>query len=165
MLMAGRLVQGVGASAVVGLAPAAVGLAYPPESRGSAIGIIGASVGAGAAMGPLFGGLVTDFLGWRWLFAAGALFGALAPFALRTLPAGEADPGQRLDWPGGLLLGLALTAGLLTLTVGAEVEFSSPAVVALAVAAALLTVGLVWWQKTAESPFLPRSLFRNSPYV
>jgi len=118
VLMAGRLVQGVGAAAVVGLAPAAVGLAYPPEGRGRAIGAIGAWVGAGAAAGPLFGGLVTDLLGWRWLFVAGALFGALAPFALRVLPEGAADRGRRLDWPGGLLLGLALTGGLLALTVG-----------------------------------------------
>lgn len=165
VLMAGRLVQGAGAAAVVGLAPAAVSLAYPPEGRGRAIGAIGAWVGAGAAAGPLFGGLVTDLLGWRWLFVAGALFGALAPFALRVLPEGEADPNRRLDWPGGLLLGLALAGGLLALTVGAEAGWASPLALASLAAAGAFLAGLVLRQRAAESPFVPRSLLANGPYV
>jgi DHA2 family metal-tetracycline-proton antiporter-like MFS transporter/DHA2 family florfenicol/chloramphenicol resistance protein-like MFS transporter len=164
-LMAGRLVQGVGAAAVVGLAPAAVGLAYPPERRGAAIGYIGATVGVGAAIGPLFGGLVTDLLGWRWLFAAGVLFGALAPLARRTLPTGERAAGGRLDLAGGLLLGLALTGGLLALTLGAEAGWTSPAVAACAATAVLSSAGLVLRQRAAESPFVPRALLRNRPYA
>ena len=83
--MASRLVQGAGA-AVVGLGPTAVSLVFPPERRGQALGLVGAAIGVGAASGPVLGGVVTDLAGWRWLFVAGILFGALAPLAPRVLP-------------------------------------------------------------------------------
>jgi len=165
VLLAGRLVQGVGAAVVVGLGSAAVSLAYPPEGRGAAIGLVGAAVGAGAAGGPVLGGLVVDALGWRYLFVAGVLFGALAPLALRALPRGEARAEGRLDWVGGLLLSLSLGGFLLALTEGAERGLGAPLVAVSVPVASLALVGLVYRQRTAEEPFIPRSLLRNRRYV
>ena len=165
LLMAGRLVQGAGAAAVVGLGPTAVSLVFPPEIRGRSLGLVGAAVGAGAASGPVLGGVVTDLFGWRLLFVAGALFGALAPLAFRVLPRGASSPGGRFDLAGGLLFALALGGALLALTEGAEggpegVVFLGSA--GLAVAA---TLGFVFRQATAPVPFVSRALLRNRPYV
>lgn len=165
VLIAGRLVQGVGAAAVVGLGPTAVSLIFSPARRGRAIGLVGAAVGAGAAAGPVLGGLVVESLGWRFLFAAGALFGALAPLALRVLPRGEPSNEGRLDFAGGLLLALTLGGGLLALTKGAEDGLGGPLVITSAAVAVLSLVGFVLRQATAVAPFVPRALLRSSTYV
>jgi EmrB/QacA subfamily drug resistance transporter len=165
LLMAGRLVQGAGAGAVVGLGPTAVSLVFPPERRGRSLGLVGAAIGVGAASGPVLGGLVTDLVGWRWLFVAGVLFGALAPIAPRVLPRGATSPGGRLDLPGGVLFALALGGGLLALTQGAEGGAGSPVFLLSAAVAVAALVGFVVRQGTAPVPFVPRVLLRNPAYV
>jgi EmrB/QacA subfamily drug resistance transporter len=165
VLMAGRLVQGAGAGAVVGLGPTAVSLVFPPERRGRALGLVGAAIGVGAASGPVLGGLVTDLAGWRWLFGAGVLFGALAPFARRVLPRGATSPGGRLDLAGGLLFALALGGGLLALTRGAEDGVGGAVFLLSAGVAAAALVGFVVRQVTAPVPFVARALLQNRTYV
>lgn len=165
ILIAGRLVQGIGGAAVVGLGTTAVSLVYGPERRGRAIGLVGAAVGAGAAAGPVLGGIVTDLLGWRYLFVAGALFGALAPFAFRVLPRGDISSDRRFDIVGGLLLAGALGGGLLFLTEGADSGWRSPLVLASAAVAILTFVGFAFRQATASAPFVPGELLRNGAYT
>lgn len=164
-LMAGRLVQGAGAAAVVGLGPTAVSLAFPPEKRGRSLGLVGAAVGAGAAAGPVFGGAITDLVGWRMLFVAGVVFGALAPLAFRALPRGARAPEDRLDLPGGLLFALALGAALLALTVGAEGGWRGPVFFMSVGVAVASSAGFAYRQATAAVPFLPRVLLADRPYV
>ncbi len=165
LLLTGRLVQGAGAAAVVGLGPTAVSLVYPPERRGRSLGLVGAAIGVGAASGPVLGGAVTDLFGWRALFVAGALFGALAPLASRVLPRGASSPGGRLDLAGGLLFALALGGALLALTRGAEAGAGDPVFLASAGVAAVALIGFVFRQKTASVPFVPRVLLGNRVYV
>lgn len=165
LLMAGRLVQGAGAAAVVGLGPTAVSLAFPAEIRGRSLGLVGAAVGAGAAAGPVFGGVVTDLFGWRALFAAGALFGALAPLAPRMLPRGAGSPESRLDLAGGLLFALALGGFLLALTLGAEAGVADGVFLASVGVAVVASVLFVYRQRTAPEPFVPRALLANRAYV
>jgi MFS transporter, DHA2 family, metal-tetracycline-proton antiporter len=165
MLMAGRLVQGAGAAAVVGLGPMAVSLVFPPERRGWSLGLVGAAVGAGAAAGPVFGGVITDLFGWRTLFAAGVVFGALSPLALRMLPRGARTPEGRLDLAGGLFFALALGGMLLALTEGAANGWGSPVSLGSVVAAVVALVGFVYRQATAPVPFVPRALLSSGIYV
>ncbi len=165
LLMAGRLVQGAGAAAVVGLGPTAVSLVFPPERRGRALGLVGAAIGAGAASGPVLGGVVTDLFGWRALFAAGALFGALAPFAFRVLPRGATSPGGRFDLAGGLLFAFALGGALLALTRGAGGGVGDPVFLLSAAVAVVALAGFVLRQATAPVPFVPRVLLANRGYV
>ena len=165
VLMAGRLVQGAGAAAVVGLGPAAVSLVFPPEIRGRSLGLVGAAVGAGAAAGPVFGGAITDLFGWRALFAAGVLFGALAPLAFRTLPRGARSPEGRLDLAGGLLFALALGGLLLALTHGAANGWGGPVFLGSIGIGVVALGGFVYRQATAAVPFVPRALLFNRAYV
>ena len=165
LLMSGRLVQGAGAAAVVGLGPTAVSLVFPRGRRGRSLGLVGAAIGVGAASGPVLGGLVTDLVGWRWLFVAGILFGALAPFAPRVLPRGATSPGGRLDLAGGLLFAGALGGGLLALTQGAEDGVGSLVFLLSAAVSVLALAGFVLRQRTAPVPFVPRVLLGNRAYV
>jgi MFS family permease len=163
-LLAGRLVQGVGAAAVVGLGPTAVSLARQASRRGAAIGAVNATSGVAATSGPVLGGLLSDALGWRYLFVAGVLFGALAPLAVRALPRGAAGGGG-LDWLGGLALGFALAGCLVALTWGAEGGWFSAPVLLSAGISLLAAVALAARQWTAGEPFVPRSLLASRAYV
>jgi len=168
-LIGARILQAAGAAAVSGLAPAAISLAYPAAGRGNALGVLSAAVGTSAALGPALGGLVTDAVGWRYLFALTAAFGILVPFALRVLPrAGQEATGDRdarLDWPGGLLFGAAVGGALLALTEGSRLGWGSAAVLGYSGAAAVALAALVFRQRAARDPFVPRALLANGAYL
>jgi MFS family permease len=165
MLLAGRLLQSLGAAAVAGLGPTAVSLAYSSERRGGALGAVNAAAGAAAALGPVLGGILTNSLGWRYLFVPGVLFGALAPLAPKALPRGEIAGGERLDWAGGLLLGAAVGGSLLALTRGAEGDWASQPVLWSSGAAMVAAAAFVVRQRTARSPFVSRLLLGERSYV
>ncbi|ALV33965.1 MFS transporter [Streptomyces sp. CdTB01] len=163
MLFGARALQGVFAAL---LAPSALSLLATtftdPKDRGKAFGIFGAIIGAGAAVGLLAGGFLTQYLNWRWCLyvnipvALVAFFGALA-----LLAPGERHPDARLDVPGALLG----SAGMLSLVYGfSEAESRSwgdALVVALLAAGVVLLAVFGWWQTRARVPLLPMSVVRD----
>jgi EmrB/QacA subfamily drug resistance transporter len=157
MLFGARALQGVFAAV---LAPTAMSLLSTtftvPRERAKAFGIYGALAAGGSATGLIVGGVLTEYLDWRWCLyvnvpvAVAAVFGALA--LLRDRPG---HGGTHLDIPG-VLLGCG---GLITLVYGfAEAEprgWTDPLVLALFAAAVLLLAAFVTWQKRAPGPLLP----------
>ncbi len=114
-LTATRVVQGVGAGLVSPAALAGAVSGFPPERRGSALGIWGASAGVSNLVGPLLGGLLTVWLGWRadwWVLVPLAVIaaGAIARQMPTSLHAGEA--GLRKSRPGRVVLAATLIAAL-----------------------------------------------------
>ena len=77
-LIAARAVQGVGAALVLSLALALVSAAYPPERRGSAIGILEGVTGLAVLAGPTLGRAVAQGLSWEWIFWVNVPIGAAA---------------------------------------------------------------------------------------
>ncbi|MER6434759.1 MULTISPECIES: MFS transporter [unclassified Streptomyces] len=163
MLYGARALQGAFAAL---LAPSALSLLTTtfsdPRERGKAFGIYGALAGSGSAIGLLAGGLLTEYLNWRWCLyvnvpvAVVAVVGATV--LLRDRPGHR---GVRLDVPGAVLG----CGGLVALVYGfSEAEprgWTDPLVLALlAVGVALLAV-FVWWQKRASSPLLPLHVVRD----
>jgi MFS transporter, DHA2 family, metal-tetracycline-proton antiporter len=175
LLVAGRIVQGVGASAIPALGFAAVAKALPPGERGTALGLLSASVGAGAAIGPVFGGLVAGFLGWHVLFLLTvALSLALIPGALRALPGASKTVAERADFagairrfdvPGGLSLALAAGFALFGVTEGQVHGFHSPVSWGSFALSALLAIYFVRRTRTAPVPFFSPALFRNRAFL
>ena len=112
-LVAARAAQAVGGGALI---PAALALAsegLPPGRRAVVFGVVGAAAEAGGVMGPLYGGALTEWLGWRWIFWSNLpIIGLLALALAGTREAGRS--GGRLDVAGGALL----AAGLSLLTAG-----------------------------------------------
>ncbi|MFJ9735790.1 MFS transporter [Streptomyces sp. NPDC101171] len=163
MLFGARALQGVFAAL---LAPSALSLLTTtftdPRERGKAFGIYGALAGSGSAIGFIVGGLLTEYLNWRWCLyvnvpiAVVAVLGALA--LLRDHP-GHRE--SRLDVPG-VLLGCG---GLVAIVYGfAEAEprgWSDPLVIALFASGAVLLVAFVRWQTRAPSPLLPLHIVRD----
>jgi EmrB/QacA subfamily drug resistance transporter len=110
MLVAARVLQGVGASMTVGTGAAILTSVFGPGERGRALGINVAAVYSGLSLGPFVGGIITQHLSWRFIFGMNVPLGlAIVWTAARML---ERDTGEgrgsRFDWPGALLLGAAL---------------------------------------------------------
>ena len=163
VLIAARAVQGFGAAIV---SPSTLSIitttfAEGPE-RNKALGIWGAMGGSGAAAGVLFGGILTKYLGWEWIFfvnvPVGVLVLALAPGIVRESRA--PDVGRNFDTIGAA----SVTGGLTLLVYGiskAPVDgWGDATTIGLLIAAAALIAFFVLWESRAANPLMPLSIFR-----
>ncbi|MFJ6464845.1 MFS transporter [Streptomyces sp. NPDC091387] len=142
------------------LAPAALSLLTTtftvPKERAKAFGIYGAIAGAGGAVGLLLGGVLTEYLDWRWCLYVNLLF-ALVAFlgGWRLLDAGAPVDRPKLDIPGTVLV----SAGLFCIVFGfsrAETHpWSSPDTWGFLAAGVVLVAAFAWWQTRAAHPLLP----------
>ena len=156
-----RGLQGIGGAAMFGTVLALIAQEFAPRERKTALGIWGASVGVGVAVGPLVGGVLVDSLGWEWIFFVNVPIGLLTiALALTKLrEARDPSPG-RLDWAGLGTFSSALFLLVFGVLRGNGEGWSSPEIVAsLAVGAALLAA-FVAIELRSRSPLLDLRLFR-----
>jgi EmrB/QacA subfamily drug resistance transporter len=115
-LIASRMVQGFGASALMAIGPAIITTAFPEKDRGQALGIIGSIVSVGFITGPLIGGFLVEHLGWRSIFFVNLPIGVIGILlSSRLLESSRASGRVEVDVRGGLLLFFFLTFLLLFL--------------------------------------------------
>ncbi len=109
-LIAARALQGIGGSMVFCTSVAILTSVFPPSERGRVLGINIAAVYTGLTLGPSLGGFLTQYLGWRSIFALAAVLAlALSLLALLRLRGEWADAaGQRFEWIGAILFSLSL---------------------------------------------------------
>ncbi|MFE2042401.1 MFS transporter [Streptomyces sp. NPDC059477] len=157
MLVAGRALQGVFGAL---LAPAALSLLTTTftdaKERAKAFGLYGAVAGSGAAVGLLLGGVLTEYLDWRWTLYVNVVFAAVALVGgWYLLQRGTRETGAKLDIPGTVLV----TGGLFAVVYGfsnAESHgWSSALSWGFLAAGALLLAVFTWWQTRAAHPLLP----------
>jgi len=158
-LFAARGLQGIFAAL---LAPAALSLVTvaftEPKERAKAFGVFGALSGAGAAIGLILGGILTDSLGWEWVMWVNVpIAGITAFFAVVVVHESKAGGHPHFDIPGALLG----TVGLLALVYGftrvsqADHGWADISVITLLVAAAVLLVAFVLVERRSPNPLLP----------
>jgi MFS family permease len=110
ILLAGRAVQGFGASGIFPVASAVVGDIFPPEKRGRALGLIGAVFGLAFIMGPVIAGVILKFFIWNDLFFINLPIAViLIYFSNKLLPAEPVGRISLIDWKGIVFLGLFLS--------------------------------------------------------
>jgi EmrB/QacA subfamily drug resistance transporter len=157
MLVIARAVQGAFGAL---LAPAALSILTitftRPDERGKAFGVYGAIAGAGGAVGLLLGGILTEYLNWRWCLYVNVFIAAVALVgALRLLVDQPRNPDVRIDGPGTVLS----VAGLVTFVYGlseAETQgWGAPLTVVLLVGGVILLVGFVLVEQRVDHPLLP----------
>lgn len=165
-LVAGRVLQGVGAALLLPNSLAILGATFTGKARGRAIGIWAAAGAAAGAIGPLLGGWLIDAVGWRAVFYINVPIAALAIFMgwrFVQVPAG--DKPVPLDPVGAALasLGLAcLTWGLAAAS--NDKQFKTASGLAL-LAGVLILLGFLWFERHAgERAMLPLKLFKSSSF-
>ncbi|GAB3147794.1 hypothetical protein GCM10027258_41720 [Amycolatopsis stemonae] len=153
-LIAFRAVQGLGGGGLAVGALSLIGVLVPPRDRGRYQGMTASVMAAGQIGGPLFGGLVTSLLGWRWTFYLNLPLGLAVFAATAVVLLVPATPRRRvhLDVGGALLLTTAVT-GLLLLT-----DRTGPAL-ALAPVTVVAFAAFVVVERRSSEPVLPLSLF------
>jgi len=159
-LLVARAVQGAGAALI---APAALSMvmglfaARPPELR-KALGFWGASAAAGGTAGVFLGGVITEWLSWRWTFLINVPVGALVLLATTAwLPRGARQRGQ-VDAAGAVAVTSALALAVYAIVTANEAAGSRTAIL-LAISVALF-VAFAWIQRVRRSPLVPLAIFR-----
>ncbi|MDX6381429.1 MAG: transporter, family, metal-tetracycline-proton antiporter [Rubrobacteraceae bacterium] len=166
LLVFGRIVQAAGGAAIPALASASVAKVLTPGKRGTALGLIFSSVGIGAAVGPILGGVVDSVAGWHVLFYGTMLLTfILIPIAFYVLPETETSDERSFDLPGGILLGLTAGLFLFGITQGEVTGFGSVTSWGSFLGAALAAAGFARRITSASHPFVSPSLFRNTGFV
>ena len=166
-LVAARGVQGLGAGAVFPLAMATLADLFAPHERGRYQGLFGAVFGLSSLLGPAIGGLLTDTIGWPFVFFINLPVGALVLLTVhRYLPAYQpAGVRPRIDYAGASLFTAALVPILVGLTNKSSAEWTDPAVGGLIGLGALILVAFVWIESRAAEPIVPLGLFRNRAFT
>lgn len=170
VMLVGRAVQGLGAGGVFPVASALIGDTFPPEKRGSALGLIGAVFGLAFLVGPLLAGVILSFASWHWLFIINVPIAAVVIVAaLRVLPATRPAEQKTFDWQGMSVLALLLTGLVVGINrldannLGASF-FASDILLFFILAFALLPV-FVWLERRAANPIVHLELFRSRQIV
>lgn len=161
-LIAFRTLQGAGSAAMTALGVAILADVTPAAQRGRAIGIHGALISAGVVLGPSLGGIVSDYLSWRWIFVGGTVIALLgAALSARVLPPSPRGPKVAFDVAGAMTLFGALTSFSLALTLGQVRGFGDALILGLVAAACTLAVCFVAVERRATAPVIDLRAFRN----
>ncbi|MCP4084376.1 MAG: MFS transporter [Actinomycetia bacterium] len=162
-LVAARAFQGLGGGGLMSLAFVILGDVVSPRERGRYIGVFTAVFTFSAVTGPLWGGLLVDTVGWRWVFWSVVPLSVVAllvtnrglrlPFATRSAP---------IDWAGIVLLVMASTALILVPIWGGETfAWGSAPILVTGLIGVTASVGFVVQEQYAVEPVVPLRLFRT----
>lgn len=163
VFLAARAIQAAGAGGIFPVATAAIGDRIPVERRGAALGLVAATWGLAAVIGPLVGGALTHFLSWHWIFAANVpLAIVVIALARRNVPADAPSARGPLDLAGIILLAVGLLATMTALTRldARSAAGNVPSVVAVALAVVCF-LALVPVERRAPQPVIAPTLLRN----
>ena len=163
VLIAARAVQGVGAAIISPAALSIVSTTFEEGAdRNKALGIWGALGGSGAAAGVLFGGILTKYLGWEWIFFVNVPVGALV-FALTPIfvPESRADmPDRRFDAAGAVTVTGGLALLVYAISKAPDVGWGSARTILLLIASAVILAAFVLIELRGRAPLMPFSIFR-----
>src|ERR1700751_5808138 len=162
------LVIGRGAQGAFGalLAPAALSTLTvtftDPAERGRAFGVYGAIAGAGGAVGLLLGGVLTEYLSWRWCLYVNVILAVIAVAgAVRLLAPQPRDPDVRIDWPGTVLVIAGLVSVVYGLSEANTAGWHAVSTLALLIAGVVLLAAFVLVERRVQHPLLPLPIILN----
>jgi EmrB/QacA subfamily drug resistance transporter len=163
VFLVARVIQALGAGGIFPVATAAIAERVPQDRRGAALGMLGAVWGFAAILGPTFGGVITHYISWHWIFAANVPLALIVIVRARTqLPVLPARSRGSLDVAGIAVLAVGLLTMMIVLTrldpraaaLGGSWVPATAAVIAVTAFFALVPI-----ERRAREPILSPSLF------
>ena len=166
LLIAARAVQGIGGAAMFATTFALLNSSYTGRDRGTAYGMWGAVAGAAAAIGPIFGGLLTEALDWRWIFFVNLPIsvGAIA-LCFQVLSGDRPTGKQRVDLPGMATFTVGAAAVTFASIRASDDGWSSGRVLGLLALSALAFVAFVVVERRSDHALLDLNLFKGRSFV
>jgi EmrB/QacA subfamily drug resistance transporter len=168
MLIALRVLQGIGVGGLMSLVMIAVALIISPRERGKYMGVVGGIMALATIGGPLLGGFLTDTWGWRANFFVGVPFAILALVLLQVtlhLPKPQ-NVKVSIDYFGIVLLAVGVSTLLIWVSMGgSQFDWDSGTSIALAVIGSVALLAFIAVEFFVKEPIVPMSLFRNRTFT
>ncbi|AOR33377.1 transporter [Streptomyces fodineus] len=165
MLIACRVVQGIGVGGLSALAQIVMAAMISPRERGRYSGYLGATFAVATVGGPLLGGVITDtsWLGWRWCFYVGVPFAIIALIVLqKTLHLPVVKRDVKVDWAGAFFISAAVSLLLIWVTfAGDKYDWLSWQTYTMVAGSIVLGALFVLVESKASEPIIPLRLFKN----
>jgi MFS family permease len=159
VLLAGRVIQGVGAGLLTAYSNAMVRELFPPASAARMYAVISGAWGIAALAGPLIGGLFAEYGIWRWGFGSMVIAsGLFIAISARIVPASEKSDEASGDWGQIARLGM-LGASALLIGMTGKIDFPGGDASFIGLSAILLAATIAWERRTTN-PLFPRDMFR-----
>ena len=166
VLIAGRVLQGVGGAGMLALSLALTSRAFPRERQAQALGIWAAVSAVALAIGPLLGGVLIEAASWRWIFFVNV---PVAVAGIVVMQAKARDSRERdaapVDLAGAAVLGAGLTAIVLALVEADNWAWTSARTLAVLGAGIATLAGFAVLERHRRAPLVDFALFRNGPYL
>jgi EmrB/QacA subfamily drug resistance transporter len=162
-----RALQGVGGAVMFAVSLALIAQEFEAgRERGMAMGVYGATIGVAVAVGPLVGGVLTEWIGWESIFFLNVPIG-IAAIAITYLRVRETrDPNaSRIDWAGLVTFSSSLFLLVLGLLRGNNEGWGSPLIVSLLAGAAVLMAAFLYIETRVKEPMLPLHLFKKPAFT
>src|SRR4051812_33859764 len=164
MLVAARVVQGIGAALLTPQTLSTITRIFPAERRGVAMSVWGATAGVATLVGPLAGGVLVDHLGWQWIFIVNVPIGiiglALAVWLIPVLPTDK----PRFDVLGVLLSGIGMFMIVFALQEGQAHHWEPWIWGTLAGGIGFMAAFLIWQSVNSNEPLIPLIIFRDRDF-
>ena len=160
-----RGIQGIGGGILISLPFIVVGELFSPRERAKYMGILASVFGLADVLGPIMGGVITDTLGWRWVFFINVPVGiAAVTMILYSLPNFKLpDVKKVIDYSGIITFTLALSSLFLAITLAGDLNtYPIVEITGLLVFSGIMFILFVLAEKRAVEPILPLRLFKNS---
>ena len=163
MLIGARAVQGLGAAIVTPAALSIISTTFTEgQERNKALGAWGAVGGSGAAAGVLLGGILTEYLGWEWIFWVNVPVGVsvlvLTPFYVRE--SRREDVVHDYDPLGAILVTAGLVSLVYAISQAPDEGWASFRTIGTIVLSGALLVTFLIWEARERAPLMPLSIFR-----
>ena len=164
MLVAARVVQGIGAALLTPQTLSTITRIFPADRRGVAMSVWGATAGVATLVGPLAGGVLVDRLGWQWIFFVNVPIGviglALAVWLIPVLPTST----HKFDLLGVLLSGIGMFMIVFALQEGQSHHWAPWIWGTIAGGIGFMAAFLIWQYVNTSEPLIPLSIFRDRDF-
>lgn len=163
-----RGIQGIGGGILIALPFIVVGEIFSPRERSKYMGILASVFGVSSVLGPILGGVITDTVGWRWIFFVNVPIGIIAiSLLMNSLPDLKLDGVKKvIDYSGIITFTLALSGLFLGLTLVQDLNtYPLVEIIGLFLFSVVMFVLFIWAEKKAVEPILPPYLFKNSTFT
>jgi EmrB/QacA subfamily drug resistance transporter len=164
MLIAARLLQGFGAALLTPQTLSTITRIFPPDRRGVALSMWGATAGVATLVGPLAGGVLVDNLGWSWIFFVNVPIGIIGLIlAARLVPVLETHR-HRFDVPGVVLSGIGLFLIVYGLQEGQTRDWRPWIWAVIGAGIAFMVVFVYWQSVNRHEPLIPLAIFGDRDF-